>query len=107
MFIETAFAQAAAAPPAGPSFIENLLPMILVFGVVYFLMIRPQLNQKKEHDSFVSDLKKGQQVLTSGGVLGTIEGITEQFVTLEIAEEVRIKVLKKQVFKYAVESPAK
>ncbi len=86
-----AFAQGAGGqPPALFSFI----PFILVIGVMYFFMIRPQIRRQKDHQSYLSTIKKGDLVLTSSGILGTIEGITELYVTLEVATGVRIKILK-------------
>ena len=95
MFIETAFAQAG--QPPQPSMFEMIFPFLLMFGVLYFFMIRPAVKRQKEQETLLANLKRGQQVLTSGGVLGTIEGITEGFVTLEISDDVRIKVLKSSV----------
>ncbi len=83
--------------PAQPSTLEMLLPFIVLFGVMYFLMIRPQSKRLKEHSSFLKDLKRGDQVVTSSGILGTIDGLTEQFVTLEIADGVKVKMLRKQI----------
>ncbi|HEX4925882.1 MAG TPA: preprotein translocase subunit YajC [Bdellovibrionales bacterium] len=89
------FAQA----PAGqqPSLLESLFPIIAVFGIFYFLIIRPQTRRMKKHQEALTQLKKGDEVLTSGGILGTIEGITDKWVTLEIAQGVRIKALKSQI----------
>lgn len=93
LFSTLAFAQEAA-PAAQPSFLEMALPFVLMIGIFYFLLIRPQMNKQKEHQKMLSELKKGQSVLTSGGLLGTIEALSDQFVTLEIAEGVKVKVLK-------------
>jgi len=83
--------------PAQPNLLEMLMPFVLVFGVMYFLIIRPQSKRLKQHDSFLKDLKHGDEVITSSGILGTIDGMTEQFVTLKIADGVKIKMLRKQV----------
>ncbi len=83
--------------PAQPNMLEMLMPFIVVFGIMYFLMIRPQSKRMKAHESFLKDLKRGDQVVTASGILGTVDGMTEQFVTLEIAEGVKVKMLKKQV----------
>jgi preprotein translocase subunit YajC len=95
MFISEAWAQAAGA--ASPSFIEQSFPFILILIVFYFLIIRPAQTRQKTQSTFISGLKKGDSVLTSGGIMGTIEGLTEQFVTLEIAAGVRIRILKNQI----------
>ena len=84
-------------PAQQPSMVEMFLPFVVVFVIFYFLIIRPQGKRLKEHDKFISDMKKGDQVVTNSGILGTIDGIAEAFVTLEIANGVRVKVLKKQI----------
>jgi preprotein translocase subunit YajC len=87
-----AWAQAAPAPQA-PWYV-TLMPLFFLFGVMYFLMIRPQIKKQKEHMAFLDQIKRGDEVKTSGGILGRVEGITQDFVTLEIADGVRIKVEK-------------
>ncbi len=91
----TVFAQAATGQ--GPSLIENLLPIAVMIGVFYFLLIRPQAKKQKDHLKFLGDLKRGEQVITSGGILGTIEGLTDKFVTLEISNGVKIRILRAQI----------
>lgn len=76
------------------------LPLILLFVVFYFLLIRPQQKRSKQHKSFMENLKKGDTVVTSGGLYGKITGITDEAVTMEIAEKVRVKVLKSAVVDY-------
>ena len=73
------------------------LPLILLFGIFYFLMIRPQQKRQKEHKALLSNLRKGDQVITAGGLYGRITGITDTLVTLEIAEKVRVKVARSQI----------
>lgn len=75
----------------------SLVPFIFIFAVMYFLVIRPQSKRQKEHQKFLSELKRGEEVITSSGILGRIEGLTEQFVTLEVADGVRLKILRAQV----------
>ena len=83
--------------PAQPSIFEMVLPFVFMFAVFYFLMIRPQSKKAKEHDQFLRELKRGDSVITASGILGTIEDLTEQFVTLEVDEGVKMKILRKQV----------
>lgn len=92
-------AQTAAAPPAGqqPSLIEAVFPFIIMFVILYFMLLRPQMKKQKEQQSFVTSLKRGDEIITQSGILGKIEGLTEQFVTLEIADGVRIKMLRSQI----------
>jgi preprotein translocase subunit YajC len=88
---------AQAGAPKQPGAIEMMLPFIFVFAIFYFLVIRPQVKRQKAHHKFISELKKGDEVITSSGILGTIEGLTDRFVTLEVADGVSIKVLRSQV----------
>jgi preprotein translocase subunit YajC len=98
MFSTIAFAQAAAGVPARPSFLESSGPMIVVMiAVFYFLVIRPQQKRQQTQNAFREKLKRGDSVLTTGGILGTIEGLTESMVTLQIANGVKIKVLKSAI----------
>lgn len=95
MFSSIAYAQQA--PAAAPSTWEQLMPFVLIFIIFYFLIIRPQAKRHKTHQAFLQSLKRGDSVLTSGGILGTIEGLTDKFVTLEIANGVRIRILRSQI----------
>ena len=70
------------------------IPLILMFGIFYFLLIRPQQKKSKTHQELISNLKRDDMVLTSGGIHGKITGITDTVITLEIAPNVRIKVSK-------------
>jgi len=77
--------------PAG-GMMGSLLPLLLMFLVFYILLIRPQQKRTKQHKEFLNSLKKGDEVITSGGLFGRVTGITESVVTLEVADKVRIKV---------------
>ena len=72
--------------------IWSFLPIIFIFVIFYFLLIRPQQKQKKEHQNLLSNLKVGDQVLTSGGIYGKVTGMRDNLVTLEISDKVRVKV---------------
>jgi preprotein translocase subunit YajC len=87
----------AQAKPAQPSVVEMILPFGLMFVIFYFLIIRPQSKRAKQHEEMISALRRGDEVLTSSGIFGTIDGLTDQFVTLQIAEGVKIKILRKQI----------
>ena len=80
--------------------IYTFLPLILLFAVFYFLLIRPQQRKAKMQKSSMENLKKGDTVITSGGLYGKITGITDEAITMEIAEKVRVKVLKSAVVDY-------
>lgn len=75
----------------------QFIPLILMFVIFYFLLIRPQQKKAKEHREMIASLKKGSRVITSGGIHGTITGVDETTVTLEIAENVRIKVTRNNI----------
>ena len=96
MFSLAAFAQAAGGA-AKPSMIEQFMPFIFIFVIFYFFLIRPQQRKAKVHQDFVTNLKRGDSVLTTGGLLGTIDGLTEQFVTLQVSTGVKLKVLRAQI----------
>jgi len=84
----------AAAVPAGMGQLGQFIPLILIFVVFYFLLIRPQQKKAKEQQLFINNLKKGAKVMTSGGIYGRITGLTDTIVTLEIADNVKIKVTR-------------
>jgi preprotein translocase subunit YajC len=77
---------------AGAGGLASFIPLILIFVVFYFLLIRPQQKQAKQHQAFLNDLKKGNKIVTKGGVHGVILSLTDSVVTLEIAKDVAIKV---------------
>lgn len=85
MLISSAYAQAAGAAGEQGS-LMSLLPLILMFVVIWFLMIRPQMKRSKEHKAMVEALQKGDEVITAGGMLGRITKLSDAYVTLEIAE---------------------
>ena len=90
MFIGEAWAQAAGGP-AGGGF-ESILLIVAMFAVLYFLMIRPQMKRAKEHKSMVDSLQKGDEIITSGGVLGRINKVSDAYVSVEIANNVEVQV---------------
>lgn len=95
LFIAEAWAQAPAAggaPPQGLGQYGGLLMLVVLFVAFYFLLIRPQAKRAKDHKAMISALAKGDEVATSGGALGRITHVGDNFVTLEIAQGVEIKV---------------
>ena len=94
--IGTAYAHAAGASPQGGDTLMGMLPIILMFVILYFLMIRPQMKKAKEHRTMVDALQKGDEVIAVG-ILGTITKVTDSYVTLEIAPNVAIQVQKNAV----------
>ncbi len=98
-FITSAHAQAAAPGAAGAAGnpLISFLPLIVLFGIFYFMLIRPQMKRAKEQRTMVAALAKGDEVLTNGGLLGRIDEIADQFVMLEIAPNVRVKMQKQAI----------
>ena len=94
--IPTAHAQAAGAAPAGLGGFGLLMPVVLI-AVMYFLMIRPQMKRAKEHRGMLEKLSKGDEVITSGGIAGTVTDIGDNFITVEVADNVRVRVQKAAV----------
>lgn len=99
MWISSAFAQAAAPASGGPGdiFIQ-LVPFVLIIGIMYFLVLRPQQQRLKAHQQMVAAVKRGDVVVTGGGIIGKIVKVLENDeVMVEIADEVRIRVLKSTI----------
>lgn len=81
----------------GASGFTSFIPIILMFAIFYFLLIRPQQKKQKNHRTMISSLQKGDQIITTGGLYGRITGISDTAITLEIAEKVRVKVNRSNV----------
>jgi preprotein translocase subunit YajC len=96
-FIASAHAQAAGGAAAAPNPIMSFLPLVILFGVFYFMLIRPQMKRAKEQRAMVAALSKGDEVLTNGGLLGRIDDINDQFVSLEVASGVIVKLRRDAV----------
>ena len=97
MFVTPAFAQTAGTAGAG-SAVASFLPLILIFAIMYFLLIRPQQKKQKEHRSMIEAVRRGDQVLTQGGIIGKVSKIGEDgVVEVEIAEGVKVKVVKSTI----------
>ena len=93
MFVSPALAQAAGAPPAGPGGFESMIPLILIFVVFYFLLIRPQQTKQKQHKAMLEVIRRGDRVVTGGGIVGTVRKvIDDKEVQVEIADNVRVRV---------------
>ncbi len=93
MLISEAFAQTAAPALQGLDWV-GLMPLVLMFALLYFLMIRPQMKRGKEHKMMTESLQKGDEVITGGGVLGRVIKVGDNYVTLQVAENVEIQVQK-------------
>lgn len=97
MFDSIAYAMAPIGGDGAGSGFTTFIPLILMFGIFYFLLIRPQQQKAKKMREILSNLKKDDMVVTSGGIHGKITGLTDTIVTLEIAPNVRIKVSRGQI----------
>ena len=97
MFDQIAYAMGAPGQGGGQQGLGMFLPLILLFAIFYFLLIRPQQKRQKDHKALLANLKKGDQVITAGGMYGRITGLTDTTATVEIAEKVRVKVARGQI----------
>ncbi len=91
----TVFLQAAA--PAQPNTLTSLLPLLLIIVVFYFFMIRPQMKKQKELKTYRAGIQKGDKIVTTGGIYGKVTDVKDQTITVEVAENVRIRVDKSAV----------
>ncbi len=94
MFISEAWAQAAGAPAGGYETLMSFAPFILIFVVMWFLLIRPQQKKQKEHRAMVAALKRGDRVVTNGGIYGQVSHVADDHLMIEIADGVKIKVVR-------------
>jgi preprotein translocase subunit YajC len=98
VLISEAFAQTApAAASSGTSSLMSMLPLVLMFVVLYFIMIRPQMKRQKEHKSMLEALAKGDEVVAAGGLLGKVSKLGETVVTIEIANGVEVQCQRSSV----------
>ena len=96
-FMDIAFAQANGAP-AGPTFWEQMILPVGLFFIVYFFLIRPQARKVKEQQTFLDELKNGDEVVTAGGIIGRVKSISDDFVSLDLGGT-SVKVIKDQLSK--------
>ncbi len=94
MFITEAWAQAGGAQGGG---IESMVLIVVMFGVLYFMMIRPQMKRAKEHKTMIEALQKGDEVISGGGVLGRVSKMNEQYISVEIAAGVEVQMQRSSV----------
>ena len=92
MFISLAHAQTPAAGGGSESTLFSLLPLVLMFVVLYFIMIRPQMKKQKEHKAMIEALAKGDEVVIAGGVLGRVAKLGESYLNVEVANGVELQV---------------
>jgi len=99
VFISSAFAQTAPAAAGGDmqSTLMNMLPILVMFGVLYLVMIRPQMKKQKEHKSMIESIVKGDEVVTAGGFLGRVSKLGEAFISVELATGVEVQMQRSAV----------
>ena len=100
MFISSAFAQTAPAAAAGgdmQSTLMSMLPLLLMFAVLYFVMIRPQMKKQKEHRAMIDALAKGDEIVTAGGLLGKVSKIGDAYIGVELAAGVEVQMQRQAV----------
>jgi len=94
MIVDPAWAQGGA--PMSPA-VMNILPLVAVFAVFYFLLIRPRQKEEREHQDMLANLKRNDEVITSGGVYGKVMSLNDNVVTLEIAPKVQVRVARSRI----------
>lgn len=97
LFIEDAWAEGGAAPAAMGQGLAGMVPLILIFIIFYFLILRPQIKRAKEHKQMVAALAKGDEVLTGGGLMGRVVSVGDETIMLEVADGVNVAVQKTAV----------
>ena len=97
MFVTPAYAQAAGGV-GGPDFLISMLPFVAIFAIMYFLIIRPQRQRMKQHQDMVSNLRRGDTVVTSGGLIGKVAKVVDDGeLQIELAEGVKVRVVRQMV----------
>ncbi len=94
MFTSPAFAQTAGGSASGAGMIAQILPLVLIFAVFWFLLIRPQQKRMKEHKAKIDAVKKGDQVVTGGGLVGKVVRVDDVYVDIELAPGMKVKAVK-------------
>jgi len=92
VFVNEAWAQSPVGGGPGGLDLMSMLPIVLMFVVLYFLMLRPQMKRQKEHKAMIDALQKGDEVVTSGGMLGKVSKLNDNYVIVEVAKEVEVTV---------------
>lgn len=97
MFISSAYAQTASAAGGTQSTLMSMLPLVLMFVVLYFVMIRPQMKKQKEHKAMIEALAKGDEVVTAGGMLGKVSKLGDAYIGVELAAGVEVQLQRSAV----------
>lgn len=94
---QLALVVAQAAPTSQPSIFDSLWLLIAIVAIFYFLLIRPQSKARKEHENLISTLRKGDDVVTEGGIMGTIAEVADDHVVVEVAQRIKLRVKKESI----------
>lgn len=97
MFIPSAFAQTSSAPAGGADMLTSMLPLVLMFVVLYFVMIRPQMKRQKEHRAMIEAVAKGDEVATAGGLLGKVTRMGDTYLAIEVANGVEVQLQRSAI----------
>ncbi|MDR7332607.1 preprotein translocase subunit YajC [Roseateles asaccharophilus] len=97
MFISNAYAQATTAAASPESGLLGMLPLVLMFVVLYFVMIRPQMKRQKEHKAMIEAVAKGDEVVTAGGIVGKISKLGDNFIHLEVSTGVELQIQRSAI----------
>ena len=97
MILSIAYAMGPPSGSEGGNPLTAFLPLIIIFAIFYFLLIRPQQKRAKDHRNFLDSVSRGDEVITTGGLIGKITGLTDDVVTLEVADKVKVKVARAQI----------
>lgn len=95
LFISNAYGQEAAV--AQPGGFASFAPMLIIFAIFYFLILRPQKKKLEDEKAMISSINKGDEIFTKSGLIGTVTGMTDKVITLEVTEGVKLKLLKSQI----------
>jgi len=106
MFISPAYAQTAAGPSGGEAALVQFLPLVFIFVIFYFLLIRPQQRRLKEHRAMIDAVKKGDSVVTGGGLIGKVIRVQDGEVEVELAPNVKVRVVKSTLSSVGTPTPA-
>lgn len=97
MFITPAFAQGAA-NPFGPDFLMSILPFVMIFVIMYFLIIRPQRQRMKQHQEMISNLRRGDKIVTNGGLIGKVSKVVDDAeLEVELSEGVKVRIVRAMI----------
>ena len=99
-FTSLAFAQEAKTPFSGETMLTTLIPFALIFVIFYVLIILPQQKKQKKHKALIDAMKKGDKVVTSSGLIGTVANLSKDIVTLQVADNVKVKIIRSHIAEF-------